>query len=229
MRIVSLLPSATEIVCAIGLARRARRHHPRMRLPAGGRRHPGHDPERARPRHVVVARHPPAGHRVRPRRLVAVRAGRRGARRRGARPHPDPGAVPGLRGQLPRGQRGRPGDRRRHHRRVARADLDRGHLQHDHHGRRDDRGGGRRGRPRRDRCASGSVRSKPRSSRGATPAAGRPASSASNGSIRRSHPVTGSPSRSGGRVAGSCSARTATDPSRRRGTRSPRWTPRCSC
>ena len=73
------------------------------------------------------------------------------------------------------------------------------------------------------------VRSKPRSSRGATPAAGRPASSAWNGSIRRSHPVTGSPSRSGGRVAGSCSARTATDPSRRRGTRSPRWTPRCSC
>ena len=31
-----------------------------MRLPAGGRGHPGHDPERARPRHGVVARHPPA-------------------------------------------------------------------------------------------------------------------------------------------------------------------------
>ena len=34
MRIVSLLPSATEIVCALGLRRRARRRHPRVRLAA---------------------------------------------------------------------------------------------------------------------------------------------------------------------------------------------------
>ena len=40
-----------------------------------------------------------------------------------ARPDPDPGAVPGLRGELSRGQRGRPDDRRGHHRRLARADL----------------------------------------------------------------------------------------------------------
>ena len=87
--------------------------------------------------------------RLGPRRLVAVRARRGGARGRRAGPDPDPGAVPGLRGQLPRGQRGRPRDRRRHHRRLARADLDRGDPQHDHDGRRDDRGGGRRDRPRR--------------------------------------------------------------------------------
>ena len=58
--------------------------------------------------------------------------------------------MPGLRGQLPRGQRGRPRDRRRHHGRLARADLDRGDPQHDHDRRRDDRGRGRRDRPRRE-------------------------------------------------------------------------------
>ena len=56
-----------------------------------------------------------------------------------------------------------------------------------------------------------------------------PAWSASNGSIRRSPRATGSPSRSGGRAAGSCWAPTAIGRCRRPGTRSPRWTRRCSC
>ena len=43
MRIVSLLPSATEIVCCPRAGRRARRRHPRVRLAAGDRRHAGHD------------------------------------------------------------------------------------------------------------------------------------------------------------------------------------------
>ena len=72
--------------------------------------------------------------------LAAARAG----------PHPDPGAVQGLRGELPRGQRRGPADRRRHHRRLARADLDRGDPQHDHDRRRDDRDRGQRDRPRRE-------------------------------------------------------------------------------
>ena len=106
-----------------------------------------------------------------------------GARGGRARPDPDPGAVPRLRGQLPRGQRGRPGDRRRHHGRVARADLDRGDPQHDHHGRRDDRGRGRRDRPRRDRCASGSATSRRRSQ--ARRDAGRPAAARRRARVAR--------------------------------------------
>ena len=95
----------------------------------------------------------------------------------------------------------------RHHGRLARADLDRGHPQHDLDGRRDDRGRGRRGRPRRVAARAA------RRDRGEGPgaarrrAAGRRGSSASSGSIRRSRRATGSRSRSGGRAAGSCSAR----------------------
>ena len=91
------------------------------------------------------------------RRLVAVRPRRGGPGGGRAGPHPDPGAVPGLRGQLSRGQRGRPGDRRRHHGRLARADVDRGHPQRDRDGRGDGRGGGRGDRTSSSRCASGSA------------------------------------------------------------------------
>ena len=168
--------------------------------------------------HGVVARDPPAGDRIRPRRLVALRARRGGAGGREAGPHPDPGAVPRLRGQLPRGQRGRPGDRRRHHRRVARADVDRGHPQHDHDRRGDDRGRGCRDRPRRVAARAARRDRAARSRRGAMPAADRRGSSRSSGSIRRSRPATGCPSRSAGPVAGSCSAPTARRRARRPGT-----------
>ena len=57
----------------------------------------------------------------------------------------------------------------------------------------------------------------------------RRASSASNGSTRRSRPVTGCPSRSAAPAAGTSWARTASGRRRPPGTRSPRWTPRCCC
>ena len=147
---------------------------------------------------------------------------------RRARPDPDPGAVPRLRGQLPRGQRGRPPDRRRHHRRVARADLDRGHPQHDLDGRRDDRGRGRRGRARRGACASGSAPSSDGSRSGATAGHGRRGSSALewlDPPFAVGHWVPEQIRRAGGwDLLGSDGEQ---GPRRRPGTRSPRSTRRC--
>jgi hypothetical protein len=60
------------------------------------------------------------------------------------------------------------------HRRLARADVDRGDPQHDHHGRRDGRGRGRRARPRRDRCAQRLGAVEEVVTAGATPATVRP-------------------------------------------------------
>ena len=80
--------------------RRARRDHPRMRLAAGDCRDAGDDTERLRPRDVEQLRHPSARQRRGPRRVVALRARRGGARGGPARSDPDPGAVPGVRRQL---------------------------------------------------------------------------------------------------------------------------------
>ena len=176
-----------------------------------------------------VARDQPAGDRVRPRRLVAVRAGRGRPGRRRARPHPDPGAVPRLRGQLPRGQRGGAGDRRRHHGRLARADLDRGHLQHDHHGRGDDRGGGRRGRSRRvaARAPVDDRRGGPGAARRRRTVAARrrPRMARSAVRVRPLGARTGPPRRR----LGAARVPTATGRSSRRGAPCSRSTRRCSC
>ena len=107
VRIVSLLPSATEIVLRAGPGRRAGRPDARVRLPAGGRRRAGHDRRRRRHRR---RRQPPdqRPRRARPStaaaRIYRLDAGALAAARPG--PDPDPGAVRRLRGQLPRGHRG---------------------------------------------------------------------------------------------------------------------------
>ena len=66
MKIVSLLPSATEIVYALGLGRRPRGRHRRVRLPARRR----HEADR-------LAQHPAAGTAARPRARSTTRCGAR--------------------------------------------------------------------------------------------------------------------------------------------------------
>ena len=209
-----------------GFGRRAGRDHPRMRLAAGDCRDAGDDQQRPRSDGQEQLGHPPARQRCRPWRIVALRARRGGARGGPARSHPDPGALPGLRRELPRGQRGRPRDRCRHHGGFARADLDRGHLQHDLDRRRDDRRGGRGRRAGREPPDAPRDRRDPRP----RAAQGRPrrrrGSSDSSGWSRRSPSATGFPSRSGGPAAGTCSARTARRPARPTGSRSSTSIPR---
>ena len=72
-------------------------------------------------------------------------------------------------------------------------------------------------------------RSSSSSRRAATAGSDRRGWSGSNGSIRRSPWATGSPSRSAAPAAGTSSARTASRRARPTGTRSARWIPRCSC
>ena len=86
MRIVSLLPSATEIVCAIGLGDELVGRHPRVRLPARGARQAGHDPERPRPDRGARRATSTASSR---RRSTAARRSTRSTRTRWRRPQPD--------------------------------------------------------------------------------------------------------------------------------------------
>ena len=149
MRIASLLPSATEIVCAIGLGDElvAVTHEcdwPPEVLGTPVVTRAVHDldglPSREIHDRVTASMHGGSS-------LYAL--DEEAAGRSEARPHPHPGTLPRVRRELHRGQRGGPPDRCRHHRRLARTDVDRGHLPLDHDGRRDDRGRGRRRRSRR--------------------------------------------------------------------------------
>ena len=186
MRIVSLLPSATEIVFALGLAT-SLSAHPRVRLPARGLGKPvvtrtSHDLGDA-----SVARDQSLASR---RRSTAARRSTSSTRTRSPPPTPDLILTQELCEVCAVSYR--------EVNEVARAiDADitvvtleptshRGHPQHDLDGRRDGRGRGRGGRPRRDppraagahreRASSSAARRRPR----------RAASSASSGSTRRS-------------------------------------------
>ena len=102
MRIVSLLPSATEIVFALGLGDELVGVTHECDCAARGGRHPGGDPQHARPLGPVVAgvstgssaRLSTAARRLYELDEAALEAGRAG-------PHPHPGAVRRLRGELP--------------------------------------------------------------------------------------------------------------------------------
>ena len=104
MRVVTLLPGATEIVAALGGARRARRRLARVRP---SRRGCAASPGSPRPRWITSAAR---ARRSTPRCVVCARrprrdrGGRRRARAAGARPAHHPGSVRGLR----RRGRGRP-------------------------------------------------------------------------------------------------------------------------
>ena len=138
---------------------------------------------------------------------AAVRARRGGARGGRARPDPDPGAVPRVRGRLPARSTRSPAGSTARSRCSASSRLDRGDPQLDPDRGRDDRGRGRRVDVVEDlrerlrhvnEIVVGAARPRVRA------AAGRRRSS---GSTRRSRSATGSPSRSGSPAAGSCSAR----------------------
>ena len=228
MRIVSLLPSATEIVYALGLGDEL----------VGVTHECDYPPEAADKPVVTRSVHDLASASSRDiHRLVsaAVHGGsslyaldEAALAEAAPGPDPHPGALPGLRRQLPRGQRGRAGHRCGHHRRLARADLDRRHPQHDHHGRGHDRVRGHRHRPGRVAARAAGI------DRAAGPgAARRRAAVATGGRARMARPSVR------GRSLGS-----RTDPSRRglgparrgrravapdrTGMRSARWIPRCS-
>ena len=220
MRIVSLLPSATEIVFALGSRRRAGRADARVRLPARGRDDAGDD-------HASVGGDPRRRQPPDPRRAsrIALHGGSsiyRLDERALAEAQPDLILTQELCDvcavsykEVTEAVRR---DRRRHHGRQPRADLDRGHPQHDLDGRRDGRGRGRGGRPARAAARTTGGHREPGRWSDGSPASRLDASSASSGSTRRSRPATGFRSRCVAPVAGSCSAPRANDPSRRPGT-----------
>ena len=186
MRIVSLVPSATEMLFALGARRRGHRRHPRVRLPGGRAESTQGHARRDRPR--------PRARRDRPRRARADRAGprrstsstSRACARLRARPDRHPGAVQRLRGLRRRRARDRRADGPGAGDRLAGpAHARRGARRRPHarpgHGR---QGRGRRPRPGRRRAH------RPRPARRArTRRAG--ASRCSSGSTRSSSAATG--------------------------------------
>ena len=207
VRIVSLLPSATEIVFALGLGDELVGRQRGLRLPARRPPHPGREPPdartcRARPSREINAAVEDVDARHEP--LYALDDAALAAAEPG--PDPDPGAVPRVRGRLSRGQRGRPPARRRRDGDQPRAGVDRGDPQLDPDGGRDDGGRGRGGRRRRGPARAAAGASRRSSSGAATTASSRRASRRSSGSTRRSPSATGCPSRCAWPAAGSCSA-----------------------
>ena len=206
MRIVSLLPSATEIVFALGLGDElvGRTHEcdypaevgdvPVMTADVGR----GCRTRSSREINDRVAA-------VDPRRQLDLPRSTSTRSRRPTRPDPHPGAVHGLRGELPRGRRGGPPSRRRRDGRQPRADVDRGHPQHHLDRRRDGRGGGRGGRPDRDAARAAGARSRTASSSAGwtgVAAATRRLPRMARPAVRRR--ATGCPSRSAAPAAGTC-------------------------
>ena len=187
MKIVSLLPSATEIVFALGPRRCARGGHPRVRFPAHGTGQAGRvrhrtartGPDRRRDRRIVSSS-VQSGQPIYTLDAEAIRGDR-------TRPDPDAGPVRGVRGaggcgrggardaRLPRrGYHARPDERRRRDRR-------------DRYGRCGDR--------HEPACVEpdGRLRARVDGSALRSPVACGPARSRSNGPIPRSVAATGFP------------------------------------
>ena len=98
MRVVSLVPSATEIIAALGLAGQTRWALARVQLPARGAATSRSSRRRASTRpSIASARDRPRRARRARGRPAAVRGRRRAAREARARPDRDPGSVRGLR------------------------------------------------------------------------------------------------------------------------------------
>ena len=218
MRIVSLLPSATEIVFALGLGDEL-----------VGRTHECDYPLEALDVPVMTAdKGAIAGassREINDRVAASIHGGSSiyqldldALGRRTRRPDHHPGAVQRLRRQLSRGRRCGPPARWRQHGDQPRADVDRGHPEHDLDRRRHGRGRGRGSRTDRDCCASGWHGSRTASSSGGSTASRRAASCASSGSTHPSRPAIGCPSRFAAPAAGTCSAASGSRRARRRGT-----------
>ena len=218
VRIVSLLPSATEICFALGLGDELVGRTHECDYPPEAFDSPGaddgcrRDRERRRAARSTTGwrRHVHGGESI-----YRLGRGRAGAGRSG--PDPDPGAVRRVRRVVPRRCRGRPPGRHGQRDRQPRADEHRGHLQLDLDRRRDGRGGGRGRRPDRAPARAPRAHREPRPRAAPRGPAAAPRRCRSNGSTRPSRPGTGCPSRSGAQVAGICSATPASRPRRRPG------------
>ena len=162
MRIVSLLPSATEICFALGLGDELVGRTHECDYPPEAADVPGHDLRCrcGRDGHEPPDQRPRCG--IGPRRRVDLPARRRRAGAGRSGPDPDPGAVRRLRRLVPRGRRGGAAGRHGLRDHQPRADEHRGHPQLDLDGRRVCRGRGRGGRPDRVAARAPGAHRKPR-------------------------------------------------------------------